>query len=314
MLDFSKKRKKDRPSSKPKRQRGRPKKPFSAASKRTQKERIKKFSENVERFLGTQTALELTDIFAGHFLLNSKDLMRLLETAVQQKRISKESILSLVEDVRQEPDLELLLFMKDLHALSDNKLWTICRAAGRSFSLGKLVALRKTSNEEAEKFFEITFDPSKGVVECSAQKALLALLHIEKKTTGAVPKQLQVKICADGRPLKKGQFVISLTALNLKTFSHQSREAVFQLLLAQTKERKEDVQILCERPYLQLQHIQQNGLRFEGEEIRVKVFFVPGIDSLLKITLQIGKAFPWLLIWAMIFVITVFFQEKNEGD
>lgn len=276
-LDSSKKRRKDRPSSKPKRiKQGRPQKPFSKASKRTQKERIKKFCEHAEKFLGEQSSLEVTEMFAGYFLVNHKQLLPLLQKALEQGKISKENISHLVQDLKEQPDLELLLYLKDLHALADNKLWIICRAAGRSFSLTRLIELRKTTNKEAEEYFQIKKDPKNPVIQCSVERALLSLFDIEKKEQKKIPNHLQIKVTADGRAFKKGQFVISLTPLNLRTFLIQSRDSVFQILLAQAKENHEMTRELCRGPYLQLQQIAEKGLMYKGQLIPVKIFFIPG--------------------------------------
>jgi hypothetical protein len=136
--------------------------------------------------------------------------------------------------------------------------------------------LRKTTNKEAEEYFQIKKDPKNPVIQCSVERALLSLFDIEKKEQKKIPNHLQIKVTADGRAFKKGQFVISLTPLNLRTFLIQSRDSVFQILLAQAKENHEMTRELCRGPYLQLQQIAEKGLMYKGQLIPVKIFFIPG--------------------------------------
>jgi len=89
-------------------------------------------------------------------------------------------------------------------------------------------------------------------------------------------------VCADGRAFHKGQFVISLTPLNLITFPCQSRYSVFQLLLAQQKERKEIVLECSEMVYLDLERLAIHGVTMGSTHIDIEIFFVPGSNKLIK--------------------------------
>jgi hypothetical protein len=279
-LPSSKKRRKDRPSSRPKKG-GRPKKSLKEAGNRTLKRRVIEFTEKVKTFMGDQTVEQLNDVLAGHFLLSGEKLIELVKLGVEKKKISESNLADLIQDVNLQPDLELLLFLKDLHSISDHKLWIICKAANRPFGIGKLVTLRQTMNIEAQTYFKVVQESENQTIQCSCERAIKSLLEIAKKNGETLPKELQVKVCADGRAWKKGQFVISITPLNLKTFSVQSRDSVFQILLAQVKETANVARKLSEKPYLELEELVKTGIVFDKTTIGVKVFFIPGILTLL---------------------------------
>ena len=180
------------------------------------------------------------------------------------------------------------MLTKFRYSISDKKVEVICQALGIKLSRSKIGRFRKKVDQEVNSFFRVVKVPD--CIECSTYQALTIITKIEENNANEIPNMVHVKISPDGRALKNGifscniikihltlgQVVWAMTPINLKTFQVQSRNSVFQLLMAQGAEKKELSRKLGSSILRDLNQIQHSGIIYNQKTISVRVTINPG--------------------------------------
>ena len=191
--------------------------------------------------------------------LQPKELLKILKEELDSGRLKKHQLTSLLKD-RSDLDLESILFQKDWFSISDKKIKVVSKMVNNPVSVKSLSKKRTEINQQMIKELQVLHVETKSTaIYCNCQKAIECLLKIEKKEQESVPKEIWLKLCADGRTFQGGQFVITLTPLNLKTFPLQSRNSCLQVFLATGKESSEEVNSFSLSIYEELQQLCLSG-------------------------------------------------------